>query len=136
MEIIKKSRRKITIRIGFLLEDEGRAMLKAFNEISRDVEIRIIANPICYINDKKIDIIDMFKKSRLNNLEIIAAELPMMKLLISDEKELFGTFAHFTGEKDSIIPETAVGVDNKYKDICQNFDKHFIKQFEQLKSMK
>ena len=114
VEIIKNSRKKITIRIGFLLEGEGRAMLKAFNEISRDVEIRIIANPVCYI----------------------AAELPMMKLLISDEKEIFGTFAHFTGENDSIMPETAFGVNNKYKDICQNFDKHFIKQFEQLKSMK
>ena len=136
VEIIKNSRKKITIRIGFLLEGEGRAMLKAFNEISRDVEIRIIANPVCYINDEKIDIIEMFKKSRLNNLEIIAAELPMMKLLISDEKEIFGTFTHFTGENDSIIPETAFGVNNKYKDICQNFDKHFIKQFEQLKSMK
>ena len=38
----------------------------AFNEISRDVEIRIIANPVCYINDEKIDIIDIFKKISQN----------------------------------------------------------------------
>ncbi len=132
IEILKKSKKTITLRIGFLLEGEGEEMLKAFNEIPRSTKIRILANPYCYVNHEKIDIIKIFEKSKLNNLEIIPMDLPLIKLLIIDGKELYGTFAKFEGENNSIIPETAIGVCNQYEDICSNFDYHFIKQFNQI----
>lgn len=133
VNIIKKARKAITINMGFLLEGEGKAMVKAFNEIPRNVEIKILANPFCYINNRKIDIISIFKNSKLDNLEIISADLPMMKLLIIDEKELFRTFTRFTGENNEILPNTAIGVHNTYEDICENFNKHILKEFNKNK---
>lgn len=108
-------------------------MIKAFNKLPKSVKIRIIANPNCYVNDKEINIKELFEKSKPENLEIIFQELPLIKLLICDEKELFGTFAKFKGENNSIIPQTAIGVSNKYEDICSNLNYHFVKQFTQLK---
>lgn len=134
-EIIKNSKNSITLRVGFLLPGEGEEMINAFNRIPRSVKIRILANRECYIDNEKIDIIEIFEKSKLDNLEIIPAELPIIKLLIRDGKELFGTFAKFTGDNNSILPQTAIGVCNEYEDICNNFDYHFIKQFKQIKNL-
>lgn len=135
VEIIKKANKSITIRIGFLLDREGQAMVKTFQKIPRNIQIKILANPICHVDGKKIDIIKIFTDAKLDNLEIIKADIPMMKMLIIDEKELFGTFAKFEGENDSIIPQTAIGVNNKYSEICSNFHKHFMRQFKKLKQM-
>ncbi|WP_298502636.1 TrmB family transcriptional regulator [uncultured Methanobrevibacter sp.] len=132
MDLIKKSKKSITMRIGFLLPQEGELMLKALNKLPKNVKIRILANPECYVDDEKIDILKIFEKNNHNNLEIIPAELPLMKMLICDGKELFGTFAQFNKENNSIYPQTAIGVCNKYEDICSNFDYHFIKQFKQI----
>lgn len=132
MDLIKKSKKSITMRIGFLLPQEGELMLKALNKLPKNVKIRILANPECYVDDEKIDILKIFEKNNHNNLEIIPAELPLMKMLICDGKELFGTFAQFNKENNSIYPKTAIGVCNKYEDICSNFDYHFIKQFKQI----
>lgn len=135
VEIIKNAKSTLTMRIGFLLEGEANAMIKAFNEIPRNIKIRIVANRHCFVNDEKIDIANTFRNSKLDNLEVVEAEIPIMKMMIRDGKELFGTFARFSGENDSIMPQTAIGVINQYEDICQNFDKHFIKQFMQLNSL-
>lgn len=135
VEIIKNARESLTIRIGFLLEDEAKVMIRAFNEIPRNVKIRIIANNECYINNEKTDIIKPFQNAKLDNLKIVEADIPIMKMLIRDGKEMFGTFARFHGENNSIIPHTAVGVINQYEDICQNFNKHFLRQFNQLNSL-
>ena len=133
-EIIKKASSSITVRMGFLLEGEGDIMIKAFKEIPRSVKIRIIANEYCYVNDKKYEIIDKFKNANLSNLEIVNADLPVVKILICDGKEVFGTFANFTDNNNSVIPETAVGVCNQYEAICATFEKNFQKQFTQLNS--
>ena len=132
MDLIKKSKKSITMRIGFLLPQEGELMLKALNKLPKNVKIRILANPECYVDDEKIDILKIFEKNNHNNLEIIPAELPLMKMLICDGKELFGTFAQFNKENNSIYPKTAIGVCNKYENICSNFDYHLIKQFKQI----
>ncbi|MFM5882133.1 TrmB family transcriptional regulator [Methanobrevibacter gottschalkii] len=128
--IIRKARKTITCSIGFLLEGEGKAMIKSFNEIPRNVEIKILANQFCYVNNHKIDIIKIFKDTKLDNLEIIQSDLPMMKLLIVDEKELIRTFTRFTGENNEILPQTAIGVHNTYEDICKNFSRHILKEFD------
>lgn len=132
IEIIKKAKKTITMRIGFLLEGEGKAIVKAFNNIPRNVKIKILANPTCNINDETIDIVELFEKTKIRNLEIKKAELPMMKFLIVDSQELFGTFANFNEKDNSIIPETAVAVVNQYNAICANLEKYFLKQFNKV----
>lgn len=127
--IIRKARKTITCSISFLLEGERKAMIKAFNEIPRNVEIKILANQFFYVNTQKIDIIKIFKDTKLDNLEIIQSDLPRMKLLIVDEKELIRTFTRFTGENNEILAQTAIGVHNTYEDICKNFSRHILKEF-------
>lgn len=132
MDLIKKAKKSITMRIGFLLPQEGEMMVNTLNNLPNNVKIRILANPECRVDDEKIDILKIFEKNTHVNLEIISSELPLMKMLICDGKELFGTFAKFNKQNNSIYPQTAVGVCNQYEDICGNFDYHFIKQFERI----
>ena len=134
IEIIKRARKSVNMRIGFLLEGEGEALIKAFKELPRGVPIRILATPECYINGEKLEIIKMFKDANLDNLEIIETDIKFVKIVIRDGKELFRTIVKFTGEEKSVLPETSVGVQNRYEDICQNFDERFLNQFNKMKN--
>lgn len=136
VEIVKKTRKSLNMRVGFLLEGEGEELIKAFNSIPRNIPIRILASPYCYINQERIDIIELFESARLENLEIIKADIPFVKIIIRDEKELFRTIVKFTGKEKSVLPETAVGVLNQYSDICKNFDERFVNQFNRIKAKK
>ena len=129
ISIIKNSSKSITLVIGFLLENEAQEMVNAFKSIPQDVEIRILSNSICCIDNKKIEIINEFKKAKLSNLKIIEADLPIVKFLIRDEKELFGTFVQFDSETTSINSKTAIGVFNQYDNICKNINQFFVKKF-------
>jgi sugar-specific transcriptional regulator TrmB len=136
IEIIKRARKSINMRIGFLLEGEGQALIKAFKELPRGVPIKILATPECYIDGEKLEIIKMFEEAKLDNLEIIETDIKFVKIVIRDGKELFRTIVKFTGEEKSILPETSVGVQNRYEDICQNFDERFLNQFNKMKAKK
>ena len=107
IEIVKRARKSINMRIGFLL---------------------------CYIDGEKLEIIKMFEDAKLDNLEIIETDIKFVKIIIRDGKELFRTIVKFTGEEKSVLPETSVGVQNRYEDICQNFDERFLNQFNKMKA--
>lgn len=136
MELIRKTQKSITLRAGFLLEGEAQAIIKTIKANPRSITVKILANPTCYVEDKKIEIVEIFKKSKLSNMEIIPADVPMMKMMICDEKELIGTFAEFGGENNSVFPQTAIGVNNKYTAICKNFNDHFLKQINKMKKIR
>ena len=148
LEIIERSRSSISMRIGFLLEGEGDELIKAFRRLGEDVSIRILASRECYIDKEKVEIIETrecyidkekveiietFKKSGLRNLEIIKADIPFVKVLIRDGREMIHTFVQFTGEEKSVIPKTAVGIWNQYNDVCRNYEERFDNQFEKIK---
>lgn len=135
IEVIENAKKSITIRLGFLLENEGEEIIKAFRQIPESIEIKIISNEKCRINQDEINMIKLFKDANLKNLEIIKAELPFIKLLIRDGEEVFGTFVDIDKENDSIIPHTAVGVCNQYANICNNLNENFLKQFNMLNSL-
>ena len=121
------------MRIGFLLEGEGEELIKAFRRLGEDVSIRILASRECYINKEKVEIIETFKKAGLKNLEIIKADIPFVKVLIRDGREMIHTYVQFTGEEKSVIPKTAVGIWNQYNDVCRNYEERFDNQFEKIK---
>ena len=121
------------MRIGFLLEGEGDELIKAFRRLGEDVSIRILASSECYIDKEKVEIIETFKKAGLKNLEIIKADIPFVKVLIRDGREMIHTYVQFTGEEKSVIPKTAVGIWNQYNDVCRNYEERFDNQFEKIK---
>ena len=129
IEIIKRAKKSINMRIGFLFEGEGDALIKALKNRT-DLMVNILASPVCYINNEKVDIINLFKE---NDINIQKADIPFVKLIISDSKEMMHTYTKFSEDKREVIPETAIGIWNKYEDIAKNYDDRFKNQLKKLK---
>ena len=132
LEIIKRAKTSINMRIGFLFEGEGEALIKALKNRS-DLRINILASPTCYINDEEINIIKLFADEDIN---IQKADIPFVKLIISDSREMMHTYTKFSEDKREVIPETAIGIWNKYEDIARNYDERFMNQLKKLKNKK
>lgn len=129
LEIIKRAKTSINMRIGFLFEGEGEAILKELKK-RPDLRINILASPTCYINNEEVNIIKLFKEEDIN---IQKADIPFVKLIISDSREMMHTYTKFTADKREVIPETAIGIWNKYEDIAKNYDERFMNQLKKLK---
>ena len=132
LEIIQRAKNTINMRIGFLFEGEGEALIKAFKK-RRSLKVNILASPICYINNEEINIIKMFKDQNIN---IQKADIPFVKVLISDSKEMMHTYTKFSQDKREVIPETAIGIWNKYEDVARNYDERFVNHLEKIKKRK
>ena len=132
LEIIQRAKNTVNMRIGFLFEGEGEALIKAFKK-RRSLKVNILASPTCYINNKEINIIKMFKDQNIN---IQKADIPFVKVLISDSKEMMHTYTKFSDDKREVIPETAIGIWNKYEDVARNYDERFVNQLEKIKKRK
>ena len=132
LEIIKRAKTSINMRIGFLFEGEGDALINALKN-RRDLRVNILASPVCYINDEKVDIIDLFEE---NSISIQKADIPFVKVMISDSKEMLHTYTKFSEDKRNVIPETAIGIWNKYEDIAKNYDERFMNQLKKIKNKK
>ncbi len=132
IEIIKRAKHTMNMRIGFLFEDEGNKLIDALK--NRDeLKINILASPTCYVNNKKFDIISLFKD---NNIPIYEADIPFVKMLISDSREMMHIYTKFSDDKHYVIPQTAIGIWNKYEDIARNYDDRFKSQLQKIKSIK
>ena len=129
LEIIKRAKNTVNMRIGFLFEGEGEALVKAFKN-RRSLKVNILASPTCYINNEEMDIIKMFKYEGIN---IQKADIPFVKVLISDSKEMMHTYTKFSEDKREVLPETAIGIWNKYEDVARNYDERFVNQLEKMK---
>ena len=132
LEIIQRAKNTINMRIGFLFEGEGEALIKAFKK-RRSLKVNILASPTCYINNEEINIIKMFKDQNIN---IQKADIPFVKVLISDSKEMMHTYTKFSQDKREVIPATAIGIWNKYEDVARNYDERFVNQLEKIKKRK
>ena len=84
----------------------------------------------CYINNEEVNIIKTFKDAGIN---IQKADIPFVKVLISDSKEMMHTYTKFSEDKREVIPETAIGIWNKYEDVARNYDERFLNQLEKMK---
>lgn len=132
VEIIKRAKRSVNMRIGFLFEGEGEELVKAL-KYRKDLEVNILASPTCYINDEEINIIKLFKDANIN---IQKADIPFVKMLISDSKEMMHTYTKFSEDKRNVIPETAIGIWNKYEEIAKNYDDRFMNQLKKIRNKK
>lgn len=132
VEIIKRAKTSVNMRIGFLFEGEGEALVKAFKK-RRNLKINILASPTCHINNEEIDIIKMFEDEGIN---IQKADIPFVKVLICDSKEMMHTYTKFSEDKRNVIPETAIGIWNKYEDVARNYDERFANQWKKIKNKK
>ena len=132
VEIIKRAKNTVNMRIGFLFEGEGEALIDAFKK-RRSLNVNILASPTCYINNEEINIIKMFKDAGIN---IQKADIPFVKVMISDSKEMMHTYTKFSEDKRNVIPETAIGIWNKYEDVARNYDERFMNQLGKIRNKK
>ncbi|WP_407413517.1 TrmB family transcriptional regulator [Methanobrevibacter sp.] len=132
VEIIKRAKNTVNMRIGFLFEGEGKALVKAFKN-KRSLKVNILASPTCYINNEEFKIIEFFKE---NNINVQKADIPFVKVMISDSKEMLHTYTKFSEDKRNVIPETAIGIWNKYEEIAKNYDDRFMNQLKKTKNKK
>ena len=132
VEIIKRAKVSVNMRIGFLFENEAETLIKAFKS-NRNLKVNILASPECYINNKEVNIIKTFKDAGIN---IQKADIPFVKVLISDSREMMHTYTKFSEDKREVIPETAIGIWNKYEDVARNYDERFMNQLEKMKQRK
>ncbi|MCL2157205.1 MAG: TrmB family transcriptional regulator [Methanobrevibacter sp.] len=123
LEIISRAKKTVNIRMGFLFKNEIDQLIEKFNRlIKRGVEINILASPYSYVDNKKINIIRELKDSEVN---IMKADLPFVKMIVRDGKEMIHIFTKFSGKERSVISNTAIGVWNQYEDIAKNYDERF-----------
>ncbi len=130
LEIIKRAKSSINMRIGFLFENEAELLLDEFEKRS-DLQVRILASPTCYINNEEFKIIEFFKD---NGIEIYKADIPFVKLVIADSKEMLHTYTKFSEDKRNVIPTTAIGIWNQYEDIARNYDERFENQLRKIRN--
>jgi sugar-specific transcriptional regulator TrmB len=132
VEIIKRAKNTVNMRIGFLFEGEGEALIDAFKK-RRSLKVNILASPTCHISNEEINIIKMFKDAGIN---IQKADIPFVKVMISDSKEMMHTYTKFSEDKRNVIPETAIGIWNKYEDVARNYDERFMNQLGKIRNKK
>lgn len=122
IELIKKAKKSINMRIGFLFEEEMDILRDTLINKSKEIPIKILASEECIINNKKVDIIKNLKNS---NIEIRKANLPYVKMIILDGKEMLHIYSRFDEETGSPLNETSIGMWNQYPEICKNYDDRF-----------
>ncbi len=115
IEIINRAKSTLHIASGFIFHEEVEEMKYALNKsIKRGVQIRIIATPYSITDGEKIDI-----SNDLNELdcEVKAFQIPFIKAIIRDKKEMLLIFSKF--ENESVISQTAIGVWNQYTEFVE-----------------
>ena len=133
LELIRRAKKSINIRMGFLLKDEGSRLVYELLLKSKNVKINIISSPYCHIKNEKYNIDKLTKQE---NVTLKKTEIPHVKLIISDSKEIMHIYSKFSKENRETIPNTAIGIWNQYEEIAKNYNERFENQLKKLNKKK
>jgi len=115
LEIISRAKSSLFIISGFMFKEEAQKFKESLNKASnRGVHARAVVAPLCNVDDDKIDVI---KELGQLNIEMKIFQLPHIKLIVRDEKEMLITFCKLKDEK--IISQTAIGIWNQYSEFVE-----------------
>jgi len=115
IEIISRAKKSLFLLVGFIFEDELFELKKSLNKaIKRGIHVEIILAPFYNINDCKIDVMQ-----ELCELEckIKTLNVPLVKVIVSDEKEMFMGVSKIKDKK--IMPHSAIGIWNQYSELVE-----------------
>lgn len=114
-EIISRAKNTLHIAAGFMFHNEVKTLNKSLNKsLKRGVQTRIITAPYNITDGEKIDISESFNKL---DCEIKTFQIPFIKVIIRDKKEMLLIFCKFKDE--SVISQTAIGVWNQYTEFVE-----------------
>lgn len=136
IELIKSAKRSVNIRIGYISEKELDKLIKTFKNLKHSINIKILTQEECVINNEIVNVIEVFKRAKIKNLNIEKAEIPFVKMIIKDQKEMFHIYAKQDEETKEAISNTLMGIWNRYEDVSKNYHDRFEKQFKQIRIKK
>ncbi|MGB9937772.1 MAG: TrmB family transcriptional regulator [Methanobacterium sp.] len=115
IEIINRAKSTLHIVAGFMFHEEGEKLNEIINKaLKKGVQTRIIAAPHSITDEEKIDISESFNKL---DCETKTFQIPFIKAIIRDKKEMLLIFSKF--EDESVISQTAIGVWNQYTEFVE-----------------
>lgn len=115
LEIISRAKNSLFIISGFMFKEEAKKFKESLNRASkRGVHARAVFSPFCNVDDNKINVI---KEIGELDCEMKVFQLPHIKLVVRDEKEMLITFCKMKDEK--IISQTAIGIWNQYNEFVE-----------------
>jgi len=115
IEIIGRAKSTLHIAAGFMFHEEVEELNDALTKsLKRGIQTRIIVAPYSITDGEKIDISDGIKKL---DCEIKTFQIPFIKVIIRDKKEMLLIFCKFNDE--SVISQTAIGVWNQYTEFVE-----------------
>ncbi len=117
------------MRIGFLLQDEGSKLVYELLLKSENVKINLMVSPYCRIPYKEFNISKLVNQKNVN---VYTTDIPYVKLLISDSKEMMHIYSKFSKENGEILPNTAIGIWNQYEEIANNYNERFENQLKKI----
>lgn len=123
LDIIKRSKNTISMRIGFVFDNELELIIKELKKKADTININILVSPECNITE-------ILKNEGFNTYE---TNIPIVKMIINDEKEMFHIYAKFSEDTQEILPHTSIGVWNQYEDVAKNYESNFKKQLKKIK---
>lgn len=119
MEIISRAKESINIRAGFMFKDEAESLKEKINQASRKgVKTKIMAAPFTVIDEEKID---MAQELDGIKAEVRIYQIPFVKMIVRDGKEMMLIFSKFSGIEKRAVAQSAIGVWNQYQEIAQNY---------------
>ncbi len=115
MEIISRSRDSLHIAAGLMFQDEIPKLNESLHKaLKRGVQTRIISAPSSITDGEKIDISNGLSEL---DCEIKTFQIPYIKVIIRDKKEMLLVFSRFS--EGSVISQTAIGVWNQYTEFVE-----------------
>lgn len=130
IDIIKRSKNTLSMRIGFIFDGELEILIKELKRKEDTVNINIMVSSDCHMNSERVDVIEILKNEGFNTYR---ADIPVVKMMISDGREMFHTYTKFSEDKREIIPHSAIGVWNQCDDVARNYESNFKKQLKKIK---
>lgn len=128
LEIISRAKESINIRAGFLFNGEAELLKEKINQASRrGVLAKIMAAPYTIIDNEKIDVAMELEGVQA---EVRIYQIPFVKMIVRDGKEMMLIFSKFSGEDKKVVYQSAIGVWNQYKEIAQNYANVFEMMWE------
>ena len=115
IEIIARAQKSLFILEGLIFNDEAPKLKQSLNKaIERGVHTKVILAPFCNIDNDKIDIV---KEIGELNCEMKIFQVPLIKIIVRDEKEMLITVCNI--KENKIISQTAIGIWNQHTEFIQ-----------------
>ena len=115
MEIISRAKESIFVMGGFMFKGEPLKLKESLEAaLKKGVAASMITAPYCMVDGKPMNVQDELK---FQGFEMKALNIPHIKVVLRDRKEMLISFCRFQGE--NVLPDTSIGIWNQYQEFVE-----------------